>query len=92
MKITADELRDKYLRFFESKGHRIISGASLIPENDPTVLFTTAGMHPLVPYLMGKQEHPAGTRLTDVQKCVRTGDIDEVGDASHLTFFEMLGN
>ena len=92
MKITADELREKYLRFFESKGHKIISGASLIPENDPTVLFTTAGMHPLVPYLMGKQEHPAGTRLTDVQKCVRTGDIDEVGDSAHLTFFEMLGN
>ena len=92
MKITADELREKYLRFFESKGHAIISGASLIPENDPTVLFTTAGMHPLVPYLMGKQEHPAGTRLTDVQKCVRTGDIDEVGDSAHLTFFEMLGN
>ena len=92
MKITADELRDKYLHFFESKGHKIISGASLIPENDPTVLFTTAGMHPLVPYLMGKQEHPAGHRLTDVQKCVRTGDIDEVGDSAHLTFFEMLGN
>lgn len=92
MKITADELRTKYLTFFQSKGHTLISGASLIPENDPTVLFTTAGMHPLVPYLMGKQEHPAGTRLTDVQKCVRTGDIDEVGDSAHLTFFEMLGN
>ena len=90
--ITADELREKYLKFFESKGHRIIPGASVIPENDPTVLFTTAGMHPLVPYLMGAMEHPAGTRLTDVQKCVRTGDIDEVGDAAHLTFFEMLGN
>ena len=90
--ITADELRDTYLRFFESKGHKIIPGASVIPENDPTVLFTTAGMHPLVPYLMGAMEHPAGTRLTDVQKCVRTGDIDEVGDAAHLTFFEMLGN
>jgi len=90
--ITADELRDEYLKFFESKGHRIIPGASVIPENDPTVLFTTAGMHPLVPYLMGAMEHPAGTRLTDVQKCVRTGDIDEVGDAAHLTFFEMLGN
>ena len=92
MKITADQLRSAYLSFFQSKGHAIISGASLIPENDPTVLFTTAGMHPLVPYLMGKQEHPAGRRLTDVQKCVRTGDIDEVGDSAHLTFFEMLGN
>ena len=90
--LTADELRDMYLKFFESKGHKIISGASVIPENDPTVLFTTAGMHPLVPYLMGAMEHPSGTRLTDVQKCVRTGDIDEVGDAAHLTFFEMLGN
>ena len=90
--ITADELREKYLKFFESKGHKIISGASVIPENDPTVLFTTAGMHPLVPYLMGEMPHPAGTRLTDVQKCVRTGDIDAVGDSAHLTFFEMLGN
>ncbi len=90
--LTADELRDMYLKFFESKGHAIIPGASVIPENDPTVLFTTAGMHPLVPYLMGQMPHPAGTRLTDVQKCVRTGDIDEVGDAAHLTFFEMLGN
>ena len=92
MKITADQLRNLYLDFFKSKGHAVISGASLIPENDPTVLFTTAGMHPLVPYLMGKMPHPAGTRLTDVQKCVRTGDIDEVGDSAHLTFFEMLGN
>ncbi len=90
-KLTADKLRDSYLNFFESKGHTIISGASVIPENDPTVLFTTAGMHPLVPYLLG-EKHPAGTRLTDVQKCVRTGDIESVGDSSHLTFFEMLGN
>ena len=90
--LTADELRETYLKFFESKGHAIISGASVIPENDPTVLFTTAGMHPLVPYLMGEMPHPAGTRLTDVQKCVRTGDIDAVGDSAHLTFFEMLGN
>ncbi|MBR2838513.1 MAG: alanine--tRNA ligase [Kiritimatiellae bacterium] len=90
--LTADELREEYLKFFESKGHKIIPGASVIPENDPTVLFTTAGMHPLVLYLMGEMPHPAGTRLTDVQKCVRTGDIDEVGDAAHLTFFEMLGN
>ena len=89
--MTADQLRDKYLKFFETKGHRIISGASLVPENDPTVLFTTAGMHPLVPYLLG-EPHPAGKRLTDVQKCVRTGDIEAVGDTSHLTFFEMLGN
>lgn len=91
-KLTADELREAYLSFFESKGHVRIPGASLIPENDPTVLFTTAGMHPLVPYLMGQMPHPAGTRLTDVQKCVRTGDIDAVGDSAHLTFFEMLGN
>ena len=90
-KYTANELREKYLKFFESKNHKIISSSSLIPENDPTVLFTTAGMHPLVPYLLG-ENHPAGKRLTDVQKCIRTSDIDEVGDASHLTFFEMLGN
>ena len=89
--LTSTELRQLYLDFFKSKGHAVIPSASLIPENDPTVLFTTAGMHPLVPYLMG-QKHPAGTRLTDVQKCVRTGDIDEVGDTSHCTFFEMLGN
>ena len=89
--LTSESLRNLYLKFFESKGHKIIPSASLIPENDPTVLFTTAGMHPLVPYLLG-EKHPAGTRLTDVQKCVRTGDIDEVGDASHCTFFEMLGN
>lgn len=90
-KLTAQQLRDMYRNFFVSKGHKIIPSASLIPENDPSVLFTTAGMHPLVPYLLG-EKHPAGTRLTDVQKCVRTGDIDEVGDLSHLTFFEMLGN
>lgn len=90
-KITSENLREKFLRFMESKGHKIIPSASLIPENDPTVLFTTAGMHPLVPYLLG-QKHPEGTRLTDVQKCVRTGDIEEVGDDSHCTFFEMLGN
>ncbi|MCQ2437847.1 MAG: alanine--tRNA ligase, partial [Clostridia bacterium] len=88
---TANELRSLFLKFFESKGHKIIPSASVIPENDPTVLFTTAGMHPLVPYLMG-EKHPMGTRLTDVQKCIRTGDIDDVGDPSHLTFFEMLGN
>jgi alanyl-tRNA synthetase len=89
--MTADELRSKYIEFFKSKGHAQIQGKSLIPENDPTVLFTTAGMHPLVPYLLG-QEHPAGKRLVDYQKCIRTGDIDAVGDPSHLTFFEMLGN
>jgi alanyl-tRNA synthetase len=89
--LTADHLRSQYLAFFHAKGHTVISGSSLIPENDPTVLFTTAGMHPLVPYLLG-EPHPGGRRLTDVQKCVRTGDIDAVGDASHLTFFEMLGN
>ena len=88
---SANELRSLFLKFFEEKGHARIPSASVIPENDPTVLFTTAGMHPLVPYLMG-EKHPMGTRLTDVQKCIRTGDIDEVGDPSHLTFFEMLGN
>lgn len=90
-KMTSRELRESYLEFFKSKGHAVIPSASLIPENDPSVLFTTAGMHPLVPYLLG-QKHPAGKRLCDVQKCVRTGDIDEVGDATHCTFFEMLGN
>ena len=89
--MTAEELRQKYISFFESKGHVRISGKSLLPDNDPTVLFTTAGMHPLIPYLMG-ETHPAGTRLTDYQKCIRTGDIDAVGDPSHLTCFEMLGN
>ena len=89
--MTANELRSKYIEFFKSKGHSEISGQSLIPDNDPSVLFTTAGMHPLVPYLLG-EPHPAGTRLTDYQKCVRTGDIDAVGDPSHLTCFEMLGN
>ena len=89
--MTANELRSKYIEFFKSKGHSEISGQSLIPDNDPSVLFTTAGMHPLVPYLLG-EPHPSGTRLTDYQKCVRTGDIDAVGDPSHLTCFEMLGN
>lgn len=90
-KITSEQLRKLYLDFYAERGHSVISSASLIPENDPTVLFTTAGMHPLVPYLLG-EKHPAGNRLTDVQICVRTGDIDEVGDASHCTFFEMLGS
>ncbi len=91
VRVTTNEMREKSLAFFRSKGHTIIPSASLIPENDPTVLFTTAGMHPLVPYLLG-ETHPGGKRLADVQKCIRTGDIDEVGDATHLTFFEMLGN
>jgi alanyl-tRNA synthetase len=89
--MTGNELRKKYIDFFVSRNHKEISGQSLIPENDPTVLFTTAGMHPLVPYLQG-QPHPAGKRLTNYQKCIRTGDIEAVGDPSHLTFFEMLGN
>lgn len=89
--IGSHELRKLYLDYFKQRGHAIIKSASLIPDNDPTVLFTTAGMHPLVPYLLGAK-HPAGTRLADVQKCVRTGDIDEVGDDRHCTFFEMLGN
>lgn len=89
--MNAKELRQKYLSFFASKGHAVIQGKSLVPDNDPTVLFTTAGMHPLVPYLLG-EPHPAGSRLTDYQKCIRTGDIDAVGDPSHLTCFEMLGN
>jgi alanyl-tRNA synthetase len=89
--MNANELRSKYIEFFKSKGHAQIQGKSLLPDNDPTVLFTTAGMHPLVPYLLG-ESHPAGNRLTDYQKCIRTGDIDAVGDPSHLTCFEMLGN
>jgi len=89
--MTAAEIRKKYIEFFRRHGHAEIKSASLIPDNDPTCLFTTAGMHPLVPYLSGA-EHPAGKRLTDYQKCIRTGDIDEVGDPVHLTFFEMLGN
>ena len=84
--LTAKELRKLFLEFFKEKKHAIISSASLIPEHDPTVLFTTAGMHPLVPYLMG-QPHPSGKRLANCQKCIRTDDIDEVGDPSHLTFF-----
>jgi alanyl-tRNA synthetase len=91
MAMTSDEIRSKYLQFFKEHGHSVISSSSLIPENDPTVLFTTAGMHPLVPYLLGSK-HPQGNRLTDVQKCIRTGDIVDVGDYSHHTFFEMLGN
>jgi alanyl-tRNA synthetase len=89
--MQATELREKYLNFFKARGHSVIASASLFPEDDPTVLFTSAGMHPLVPYLLG-QPHPEGKRLTNVQKCVRTTDIEDVGDTTHLTFFEMLGN
>ena len=89
--MKAIEIRNKYLKFFKEHGHAIIPSAPVIPENDPSVLFTTAGMQPLVPYLLG-EKHPEGTRLTDYQKCVRTNDIDEVGDNRHLTYFEMLGN
>lgn len=89
--MKAIEIRNQYLKFFEKHSHTIIPSAPVIPENDPSVLFTTAGMHPLVPYLLG-EKHPAGTRLTDFQKCIRTVDIDEVGDNRHLTYFEMLGN
>jgi len=87
----ADELRQRYIRFFEQRGHKVIPSAPLLPENDPTVLFTTAGMHPLVPFLLG-EAHPLGKRLVSCQKCIRTNDIEEVGDTTHLTFFEMLGN
>ena len=89
--MKAIEIRNKYLNFFKNHGHSVIPSAPLIPENDPSVLFNTAGMQPLVPYLLG-EKHPLGTRLTDYQKCVRTNDIDEVGDNRHLTYFEMLGN
>ncbi len=89
--MKAKDLRKKYLDFFKVKGHATIKSAPLVPENDPTVLFTTAGMHPLVPYLLG-EKHPQGNRLANFQKCIRTGDIEEVGDPVHLTFFEMLGN
>ena len=91
MTILSSQIRQKYLDFFKTKNHAIIPSAPLVPENDPSVLFNTAGMQPLVPYLLG-EVHPLGKRLADVQKCVRTGDIDDVGDDTHLTFFEMLGN
>ncbi len=91
MKFTTDDLRKKWLDFWVSKNHAVIPSAGVLPENDPTALFHNSGMHPLVPYLMG-EKHPKGTRLTNAQKCIRTGDIEEVGDATHLTFFEMLGN
>lgn len=89
--LTSDQIRSKFLEFFKKRGHAIIPSASLIPENDPSSLFNTAGMQPLVPYLLGAK-HPQGTRLANAQKCVRTGDIDDIGDNRHLTFFEMLGN
>lgn len=91
MQYTSTQIRQKFLEFFKTKNHAIIPSAPVVPENDPTVLFNTAGMQPLVPYLLG-EKHPSGTRLADSQKCIRTGDIEEVGDNSHLTFFEMLGN
>ncbi len=90
-KLTAKQLRNMWIDFYKEKGHTLISSYSLLPENDPSVLFTTAGMHPLVPYLLG-EKHPGGKRLVDIQKCVRTGDIEEVGDDYHCTFFEMMGN
>ena len=89
--MTSNEIRQKYLEFFQTKEHQVIPSAPLVPENDPSVLFNTAGMQPLVPYLLGKP-HPMGKRIVDVQKCVRTGDIDDVGDDTHLTFFEMHVN
>src|SRR5438477_4956133 len=89
--MTTDELRSKYLEFFKSKDHAIIPSAPLVPENDPTTLFNSAGMQPLVPFLLGEL-HPLGKRLVDIQKCLRTDDIEEVGDETHHTFFEMLGN
>lgn len=89
--MTSNEIRSRFLKFFESKGHTILPSASLVPQGDSSVLFTTAGMQPLVPYLLG-EKHPGGTRLASVQKCLRTGDIDDIGDNRHLTFFEMLGN
>src|SRR3989337_4222554 len=91
MAIDSEKLKWLYSEFFKEKGNKVIPNASLVPENDPTVLFTAAGMHPLVPYLLG-QPHPLGKRLVDYQKCLRTDDIDEVGDTFHHTFFEMLGN
>ena len=85
------DVKDTYIKFFENKGHKYIPSSGVIPENDPTSLFTTAGMQPLVPYLMGVK-HPEGKRLVDVQKCFRTNDLDSIGDTTHHTFFEMLGN
>ena len=89
--MTSAQIRQKYLKFFADRGHAVIPSAPLVPENDPTTLFTSSGMQPLVPYLLG-QSHPAGTRIVDSQKCFRAQDIEEVGDNRHTTFFEMLGN
>src|SRR3990167_576102 len=89
--MTSRDIREKYLKFFERQGHKIIPSASLVPENDPTTLFTSSGMQPLITYLLG-EKHPMGTKLVDSQKCLRSVDIDEVGDNRHNTFFEMLGN
>ena len=91
MILSSNEIRKRFVTFFEKRGHAILPSAPLVPENDPSVLFNTAGMQPLVPYLLG-EKHPKGKRLVDVQKCVRTNDIEEVGDNTHFTFFEMLGN
>src|SRR3989344_9375606 len=91
IRMNSKALKERYFAFFKEKHHALIRSSSLIPDNDPSVLFTTAGMHPLVPFLMG-EPHPAGKRLVSVQKCMRTQDIEEVGDATHTTFFEMLGN
>jgi len=89
--IDSKKLIEMYIEFFKEKNHKVIPNVSLVPEHDPTVLFTPAGMHPLIPYLLG-QPHPLGKRFVNVQKCLRTDDIEKVGDAFHLTFFEMLGN
>ena len=89
--MTPNEVREKYLEFFKTRGHAVVPSASLLPQNDPSTLFVSSGMQPLVPYLLG-QPHPAGKRLVNIQKAVRTGDIEEVGDNRHLTFFEMFGN
>src|SRR5438552_2099162 len=89
--MLSSEIRSRFLRFFEKRGHTVIPSASLVPLNDPSVLFNTAGMQPLVPYLLGAK-HPGGKRLVNIQKCVRTGDLDDIGDNRHFSFFQMLGN
>ncbi|KKT57241.1 MAG: Alanine-tRNA ligase, partial [Candidatus Gottesmanbacteria bacterium GW2011_GWA1_44_24b] len=89
--MTSSDIRKKYIEFFKARGHKEIASAPLVPENDPTTLFTSSGMQPLIQYILG-EPHPSGTRLVDSQKCFRAQDIEEVGDTSHTTFFEMLGN